>query len=185
MLLCLLLTFTLMINHSLKQFIILLTSPAQKRNYLPLDMVLIKLRASIIFPRSLLSLILFTWSKEFSTLLFIPSKFSQLLFCLTFAISSTVTPTTLSNFGNAWAISSGIFIMRSIMRSIKKLKYSNHYFSTHAKIYETSARNAKVMTFWTSGKWCSKLQISKGINFMDLVDNDNTIIKSTYIKEES
>jgi len=30
-----------------------------------------------------------------------PFKFSQLLFCLTFTISSTVMPTTLSNFGNA------------------------------------------------------------------------------------
>jgi len=86
---------------------------------------------------------LFTWSKEFLTSLSIPSKFSQLLFCLTFAISSTVTPTTLSNFGNAQAVSSGIFIMRSI----KKLKCSNYYLSTHAKIHGTSARNAKAMTF--------------------------------------
>ena len=132
-----------MISHLLNQFIMLLISLAQKWNYLPLDVISIKLCISIIFPRSLLSLILFMRSKEFLTPLFIPSKFSQLLFCLTFAISSTVTPTTLSNFGNALAISSGIFITRSI----KKLKCSNHYLSTHAKIHETSARNAKATTF--------------------------------------
>ena len=143
MLLRLLLTYTLIISHSLKQFIMLLTSPTQKQNYLLLDMVSIKLCASIIFPRSLLSLILFTWLKEFLTSLSISSKFSQLLFCLTFAISSTVMPTTLSNFGNALAISSGILIMRSI----KKLKCSNHYLFTHAKIYGTSVRNVKATTF--------------------------------------
>ena len=121
----------------------LLTSPVWKQNYLSLNVVSIKLCTSIIFPRSLLLLILFIWSKEFLTPLSIPSKFSQLLFCLTFAISSTVMPTTLSNFGNALAISSGIFIMRSI----KKLKCSNHYLSTHAKIHETSARSVKATTF--------------------------------------
>ena len=52
MLLHLLLTFTLMISCLLKQFIMLLTSPAWKQNYLPLNMVSIKLCASIIFPRS-------------------------------------------------------------------------------------------------------------------------------------
>jgi len=81
--------------------------------------------------------------KEFLTPLSIPSKFSQLLFCLTFAISSTVIPTTLSNFGNVLAISSGIFIMRLI----KKLKCSNHYPSTYAKIHRTSVRNMKATTF--------------------------------------
>ena len=143
MLLHLLLTYTLMISCSLKQFIMLLISPAQKQNYLPLDVVSIKLHASIIFPRSLLLLILFTWSKEFLTPLSIPSKFSQLLFCLTFTISPTVMPTTLLNFGNTLAISSGIFIMRSI----KKLKCSNHYLSTHTKIHGTLVRNVKAITF--------------------------------------
>ena len=161
MLLHLLLTYTLMISHSLKQFIMLLTSPAWKQNYSPLDVVSIKLHTLIVFSKSLLLLILFMWSKEFSTPLSISSKFSQLPFCLTFAISSTVTPITLSNFENALAISSSIFIIRSI----KKPKYSNHYLSTHAKIHKTSAKNAKAMIFWTSGKWCSKLQISKRINF--------------------
>ena len=150
-----------MISCLLKQFIMLLMLPAWKRNYSPLDVVSIKLCTLIIFPRLSLSLILFTQSKEFSTFLFIPSKFSQLLFCLTFAISSTVISTTLLNFGNTLAISSSIFIMRLI----KKLKCSNHYLSTHAKIHGTSARNAKAMTFWTFGKWHSNLQISKGINF--------------------
>ena len=161
MLLRLLLTYTLMISRSLKQFIMLLILPAQKQNYSLLDVVSIKLHASIIFPRSLLSLILFTWLKEFLTSLSIPFKFSQLLFYLTFTISPTVMPTTLLNFGNILAISSSIFIMRSI----KKLKYSNHYLSTHTKIHGTSVRNVKAMIFWISGKWCSKLQISKRINF--------------------
>ena len=132
-----------MISHSLKQYIMLLMSLVWKWNYSPLDVVSIKLCASIIFPRSLLSLILFTQSKEFLTPLSIPSKFSQLLFCLTFAISSTVTPTTLSNFGNALAVSSGTFITKSI----KKLKCSNYYLSTYIKIHRTSARNTKAMTF--------------------------------------
>ena len=148
-------------SWSCSHLIMLLTSPTWKQNYLLLDVVSIKLCALIIFPRSLLSLILFTWSKEFLTPLSISSKFSQLLFCLTFAISSTVMPTTLSNFGNALAISSSILIMRSI----KKLKYSNYYPSTHVKIHGTLVRNVKATTFWMSGKWCSKLQISKGINF--------------------
>ena len=161
MLLCLLPIYTLIINHSLKQFIMLLMSPAQKWNYLLLDVVSIKLHTSIIFPRLSSSLIPFMQSKEFLTLLFISSKFSQLLFYLTFTTSSTVIPTTLLNFGNAPAISSGIFITKLI----KKLKYSNHYLSTHAKIHETSARSTKVTIFWAYGKWCSKLQISKGINF--------------------
>ena len=143
MLLCLLLTYILMISYSLKQFIMLLISPAQKQNYLPLNVVSIKLCTLIIFPRLSSLLILFIWSKEFSTLLSIPSKFSQLLFCLIITISSTVMPTTLSNFGNALAVSSDIFIMRSI----KKLKCSNHHLSTYAKIHRTSARSVKVMTF--------------------------------------
>jgi len=46
-------------------------------------------------------------------------------------------------FGNALAISSGIFIMRLI----KKLKCSNHYLSTHIKIHGTSVRSAKAMIF--------------------------------------
>jgi len=41
-----------------------------------LDVISIKLCALIIFPKSLLSLTLFTWSKEFLTPLSIPSKFS-------------------------------------------------------------------------------------------------------------
>ena len=143
MLLHLLLTYTLMISRLLKQFIMLLMSPAWKWNYFPLDVVSIKLCVLIIFPRLLSSLILFTWSKILLIPLSISSKFSQLLFCLTFTISSIVMPTTLSNFGNALAISSGIFITRSI----KKLKYSNHYLFTHAKIHETSVRSAKVTTF--------------------------------------
>ena len=160
MLLCLLLTYTIMISHSLKQSIMLLMSPAWKQNYSPLDVVLIKLHTLIIFLKSLLSLILSMWSKEFLIPLSIPSKFSQLLSYLTFAISSTVMPITLLNFGNALAISSGIFIMRSI----KKPKHSIHYLSSHAKIHKTSIRNVKATMLWTSGKWCFKLQISKGNN---------------------
>jgi len=143
MLLCLLPTYTLMISRSLKQFIMLLMSLARKWNYLPLDVVSIKLCASIISSRLLSSLTLFMWSKEFLTSLSTPSKFSQLLFCLIFTISSTVTPTTLLNFGNSLAVSSDIFIMRLI----KKLKCSNHYLSTYAKIYRTSARSVKVTIF--------------------------------------
>ena len=121
----------------------LLTLLVWKRSYLSLNVISIKLCALIIFPRSLLLLILFTWSKEFLTSLFISSKFSQLLFCLTFIISSTVILTTLLNFGNVLAISSSIFITRSI----KKLKCSNYYLSTHVKIHGTSARSVKATTF--------------------------------------
>jgi len=152
-------------------------SPAQKWNYSPLDVISIKLCTSIIFPKLSSSLILSMWSKEFLTSLSIPSKFSQLLFCLIFATSSIVTPTTLLNFGNALAVSSGIFITRSI----KKLKCSNHYLSTHAKIQDFSKKceSYDILNIWKMMFQASNL---KGNQFLDLVDDDNNIIEPTYVK---
>jgi len=70
------------------------------------------------------------------------SKFNQQPFSLIFVNSSHITRTIPSNFGNAQAISDGIFTMRSIIQF--------HFF--HAKYSRTSARKAKVTLSSKFGK---------------------------------
>ena len=76
------------------------------------------------------------------------SKSNQQPFSLIFVNSSHITRTIPSNFGNAQAISDGIFTMRSIKKQKPSIQF--HFF--HAKYPRTLARKAKVMPSSKFGK---------------------------------
>ena len=99
-------------------------------------------------------------AKKSLALLHISSKFTLWLYSVDFKNFSYNTKTILSNFGNVPVV----LISLSIKWSTKKQRPSIlfHYFL--AKHHGTLARKAKVMIYWTFGKWHSKLWTLKEIN---------------------
>ena len=111
------------------------------------------------FPRSLLSLILSMWPKT-STLLCISPKFTLWLYSVNFENFSYDIKTIPLNFGNVPAT----LISLSIKQLTKIQRPSILFHYCLAKHHGTLARKAKVMIYWTFGKWHSKLQTSKENN---------------------
>lgn len=134
-------------------------SPVLRWNFLPLGAVLTKLQIVMVFPRSLLP-ILSMQPKKSLTLLHIPSKFTLWLYSANFKNSSYNIKTILSNFENVPVALTDL----SIKQLTKIQRPSILFCYCLAKHHGTLARKAKVMIYWTFGKWHSKLRTSKESN---------------------